>query len=603
MEAKLTQVAELKEILTKSSTPIPSKANKADLIAKILATPDALKLAGGGEAAAPAPAPAAAAAAEPVAPAAPAPAAEAAANRFDWEGTGAKPDTGASAEAKPAEPASTTESTPAPTKEDASKSTKRKPNEELERRKARAARFGIPLVENPVSTKGAGGAGGRGRKGKKGAEEKEKPASGAAASGAKAEEKKEVAKKPEEKKEKKEEKPKAVKISAKEAAPNDDDAKLAARAARFGISTAPKAAAGGSADPAEDEKRKKREARFGAPLDRATNRLFSFRWIINCRRDRVTNCQYEPHACTRYSYSQTLVHPHTWLTSWHCSERHSRTPTQLDGNKHDDGAERLGGDEHGLARRDQGPRPNTMRKQRTLAPAAQPPLASAEDAPWRARTDHPAWPRHRPPGPRHPRQSNIGRSLSRAGHEFEVGDAVKIESLGMEGTLRFMGEIDGKNGLWAGVELAPAFAGKGKNDGSVAGSLPPWRSIPRPSSAASHYTNGRTTPSVSGRTTPSFAPVKTIPARKYVGVTATDLNSRNTASPTRAASTPLEPPKPVGPCLLHERDQAWLNPAIQPPKQRDLTILCLPHRSLPTLPENAAEHDHPNEPELGWSRR
>ncbi|CAE6438606.1 unnamed protein product [Rhizoctonia solani] len=49
MEAKLKapKAADLKEILTKSSTPITSKANKADLIAKIMATPDALKLAGG----------------------------------------------------------------------------------------------------------------------------------------------------------------------------------------------------------------------------------------------------------------------------------------------------------------------------------------------------------------------------------------------------------------------------------------------------------------------------------------------------------------------------------------------------------------------------
>ena len=46
-DRKALKVADLKEILTKSSTPIPSKANKADLIAKILATPDALKLAGG----------------------------------------------------------------------------------------------------------------------------------------------------------------------------------------------------------------------------------------------------------------------------------------------------------------------------------------------------------------------------------------------------------------------------------------------------------------------------------------------------------------------------------------------------------------------------
>ncbi|CAE7228380.1 unnamed protein product [Rhizoctonia solani] len=177
------------------------------------------------------------------------------------------------------------------------------------------------------------------------------------------------------------------------------------------------------------------------------------------------------------------------------------------------------------------------------------------------------------------RTSNIGRSLSRAGHEFEVGDPVRIESLGMEGTLRFMGEIDGKNGIWAGVELTAAYAGKGKNDGSVSGvhyfTCPPKCGVftlpnklsapltrnggPRPSSVASHYTNGRTTPSVSGRTTPSYAPAKTIqpPAKKkpeetaatgsraskYVGMTATDLNTRNTSSPTRSASTPLGTPK------------------------------------------------------------
>ncbi|KAJ1304313.1 hypothetical protein OPQ81_005473 [Rhizoctonia solani] len=178
------------------------------------------------------------------------------------------------------------------------------------------------------------------------------------------------------------------------------------------------------------------------------------------------------------------------------------------------------------------------------------------------------------------RTSNIGRSLSRAGHEFELGDPVRIESLGMEGTLRFMGEIEGKNGTWAGVELAPAYAGKGKNDGSVAGvryftcapkcgvfTLPnklsaplPKNGGPRPSSVASHYTNGRTTPSVSGRTTPSYGAPKSIPApakkkpeettitagsraSKYVGMTATDLNTRNTASPTRSASTPLGTPK------------------------------------------------------------
>ena len=63
----------------------------------------------------------------------------------------------------------------------------------------------------------------------------------------------------------------------------------------------------------------------------------------------------------------------------------------------------------------------------------------------------------------------FARSASRAGRGFDVGDNVRIESLGFEGILRYLGEIDGKPGMWAGVELGGGFAGKGKNNGSVAG--------------------------------------------------------------------------------------------------------------------------------------
>ncbi|KAF8530397.1 hypothetical protein BU17DRAFT_36275 [Hysterangium stoloniferum] len=104
---------------------------------------------------------------------------------------------------------------------------------------------------------------------------------------------------------------------------------------------------------------------------------------------------------------------------------------------------------------------------------------------------------------------------------FEPGEAVRIESLGMEGTLRFLGSIAGKPGVWAGVELAPGFAGRGKNDGTVDGvsyftcapkcgvfvaSSKLSATIPRPSSVASSF--GRTTPSlppISGRVTPAFS--------------------------------------------------------------------------------------------------
>lgn len=69
------------------------------------------------------------------------------------------------------------------------------------------------------------------------------------------------------------------------------------------------------------------------------------------------------------------------------------------------------------------------------------------------------------------RTSTTGaRSSSRAKiSAIEIGDAVRIESLAMEGILRYLGEIKGKPGTYAGVELSGTFVGQGKNDGSVAG--------------------------------------------------------------------------------------------------------------------------------------
>ncbi|KAF7315292.1 hypothetical protein MIND_00043700 [Mycena indigotica] len=136
----------------------------------------------------------------------------------------------------------------------------------------------------------------------------------------------------------------------------------------------------------------------------------------------------------------------------------------------------------------------------------------------------------RPPS----RQSDVFMK-STTPRPFQVGDNVRIESLGFEGLLRYLGGIDGKPGLWAGVELSGGFYGKGKNDGSVNGKqyfscpancgvfvatakLSPATAGPgaiiRPSSVASSR-GGRTTPSVSGRTTPSsfsFSTTSRIPS-------------------------------------------------------------------------------------------
>ncbi|KAF9529334.1 hypothetical protein CPB83DRAFT_765141 [Crepidotus variabilis] len=158
----------------------------------------------------------------------------------------------------------------------------------------------------------------------------------------------------------------------------------------------------------------------------------------------------------------------------------------------------------------------------------------------------------RPPS----RQSDV---FSKSVKPFEVGDNVRIESLGFEGTLRFLGEIDGKQGLWAGVELSGGFAGKGKNDGSVAGiqyfSCPDKCGVfvataklsaptvklgvyPRPSSVASSRGGGRTTPAMTGRMTPSFSTSRTPSATFSNGRITPSTNGRVTPASSTGRSTP-----------------------------------------------------------------
>jgi len=59
-----------------------------------------------------------------------------------------------------------------------------------------------------------------------------------------------------------------------------------------------------------------------------------------------------------------------------------------------------------------------------------------------------------------------------AGYDQEngvaVGDAVEVPG-GMFGTVRYVGSVRGKAGVFAGVELENEFAARGKNDGDVDG--------------------------------------------------------------------------------------------------------------------------------------
>ncbi|CAO0796686.1 unnamed protein product [Mucor circinelloides] len=61
-----------------------------------------------------------------------------------------------------------------------------------------------------------------------------------------------------------------------------------------------------------------------------------------------------------------------------------------------------------------------------------------------------------------PKPSSINRPKS-----LYIGERIAVDSMGIVGTLKFLGEAEFKEGVWAGIQLD--IVGSGKNDGSVKG--------------------------------------------------------------------------------------------------------------------------------------
>lgn len=62
----------------------------------------------------------------------------------------------------------------------------------------------------------------------------------------------------------------------------------------------------------------------------------------------------------------------------------------------------------------------------------------------------------------------MARRQSGTDGEVEVGDLVDVPG-NMHGTVKFVGSVDGKKGIFAGVELSEEYANRGKNNGDVDG--------------------------------------------------------------------------------------------------------------------------------------
>ncbi|KAI3613388.1 hypothetical protein CBS9595_004221 [Malassezia furfur] len=132
---------------------------------------------------------------------------------------------------------------------------------------------------------------------------------------------------------------------------------------------------------------------------------------------------------------------------------------------------------------------------------------------------------------RGPRASLARVSTPQAGpRRFEIGDEVRFEGSDLVGVLRYLGPVTGRDGHFAGLELIGASAGRGKNDGTIAGHMP----LP----------NGTPQRTPAPRPAPGTAPG--MPRRPH-GASATPQATRTTSMPrvlrrpTSAAATHVRP--------------------------------------------------------------
>ncbi|KAA6415634.1 MAG: hypothetical protein FRX48_00350 [Lasallia pustulata] len=115
---------------------------------------------------------------------------------------------------------------------------------------------------------------------------------------------------------------------------------------------------------------------------------------------------------------------------------------------------------------------------------------------------------------------------------IEVGDAVDVPG-GMHGTVKFLGSVRNRDGVFVGVELSREWAARGKNDGDVDGIRYFTLSIPGagiflPLARATK----RASPTVSAD---SFPPTPTSPSLKGFNLGGEDSNAYTTTTPSAPA--------------------------------------------------------------------
>ncbi|KAL8937899.1 MAG: hypothetical protein Q9216_004185 [Gyalolechia sp. 2 TL-2023] len=163
------------------------------------------------------------------------------------------------------------------------------------------------------------------------------------------------------------------------------------------------------------------------------------------------------------------------------------------------------------------------------------------------------------------------------GDDLEVGDTVDVPG-GMHGTIKFIGEVKGKKGVFAGVELSREWAARGKNDGDVEGTryfttsipgagifLPSNKAFKRasPTDSSDSFPPTPTTPSLA-----AFNPPSQPQANSQTPPTPLPSRFSQSIGPGRAASPAFKPksrpslPRPESP--LRKAQNATSTPVGRP---------------------------------------
>ncbi|KAF2730188.1 hypothetical protein EJ04DRAFT_515445 [Polyplosphaeria fusca] len=167
------------------------------------------------------------------------------------------------------------------------------------------------------------------------------------------------------------------------------------------------------------------------------------------------------------------------------------------------------------------------------------------------------------------------------GQGIEVGDTVDVPG-GMHGTVKFIGSVRGKKGVFAGVELSREYAPRGKNDGDVDGTRYFTTSVPGSGIFLPiHRATKRASATLSSDT---FPPTPTTPSFAAFSLSTTDKPSFSPDTPSIPKFSQSVGPGARAPSPVFKAKGRPSLPRPESPFRKQPNLAPTPGRNAPATP-------------------